>query len=295
MSQVELIPIGTHIYDNLEPQMVQLRSTSTGICYLDSQVNVNEIDKTNMVLSSRGLNSEYSNILFENVSRIKIYQANISYISPNVNRYNSEVKFYSTNTGIFHTVQVDDGFYATAADLLAALITALNTATAASGLTFSSNIVNPKMPGIYSINSAGGDFYFDPNCRAVLYGEQLFNLPKSTRILNSHFVGYMNLYYTRYIDICSNTLNSYSKNSTRSNNINSDIVLRIFIDDPTKPHWINTKAGIDLSVTNFLKGKSVNNIDFQLRDQFGNDLYIPPGAEGTGSGFLWDLDLLCES
>jgi hypothetical protein len=45
----------------------------------------------------------------------------------------------------------------------------------------------------------------------------------------------------------------------------------------------------------FNPSEPITQIDIQLRDQFGNLLYVPQGADGKYQGFWWNISLSIET
>jgi hypothetical protein len=91
----------------------------------------------------------------------------------------------------------------------------------------------------------------------------------------------------------SQRLNTYTKNQSLSNNKTINILYRLFIDDPTVVHWIDSAINTHSGYA-FDPSDQLTIIDFVLKDQFGRDLYIPSGPPGTNSGFMWDLNMVTE-
>ena len=147
---VVLVPISDEIQtdQNLEPQMVRIRSSNTGFMFLNSEDR--DIGKNkppvDIILSTR--------IKKTKVKRWSAVSFIYLNVTPNVNDRNRNVTFFSTNSGTTHTVQIIQGFYETRLALMDALVLALNTATGASGLTFS-HVIPVINPLISTLNSAG--------------------------------------------------------------------------------------------------------------------------------------------
>jgi hypothetical protein len=230
--------------------------------------------------------------LASGINRITVSSASIHANIPNVNPRNNVIRFFSSVTNSFHSVTVPEGFYTTPTILITAVRDTLNTISGTSGLTFSyATIVG--FPDRFNLNSAGGSYYFDINCSAIKYGYQLWNLPIEQVASNSKLVGDILLYYTRYIDITSNTIIKYSKIKALTTGKTPDMLFRVPIEDPTKPGLSRSVPNLR-STFNYLPNESIFTIDFSLYDQFGNILYIPPGSPGTAGGFLWSISLLIE-
>jgi hypothetical protein len=291
-----LRPVNNDIYNNKEPQMIQRRATNQAAIHLDTSVNKLQLDKTNMLLSTKSSESDSAGIIYQNVSRIKIYRAGIYFTSPNVNPRNNTVGFFSSVSGVIHTVTIPEGYYSVDSDLLDALIIALNSVTGLSGLTFSYIDFAPLRPSYFQLDSAGGNYRFDLNSDMLIKGEPLLNLPKSQNLENSKQVGSVFLSYTRYVDIVSSTLAQYGKLRTVSNGINSDILYRIYVGDVNikGPSYVVDPVRESPTVINVLKNKPINQIDIQIKDEFGDFLYIPQTDPDTSGGFWLDITLIAE-
>jgi hypothetical protein len=288
------IPVGRYIFTDEEPQMIQKRTHNAGILYLDSSDSKLELDKTNMLLSSIKSPKDTPNQLTNSISRIKINGGSIYFVSPNVNIRNNNIIFQSSNTGSTnYSVIITEGFYSTASSLIGAIVNAMNSAVG-TGLTFSSTSIFGRT-NAFNLVSVGGSYRILLTCNAITNGNSLYALPNNPNFATTNIVGCMALFYTRYIDICSRRLNNYVKIPSNSTGYNSNIVTRIFIDNPVDCSVITFGGIIDSPGINFLSTDSLSTIDFQLRDQFGDLLYIPPGGGvGNQSGFSWDMELVIE-
>lgn len=290
---VLLEPVNSNLYSNtnLEPQYVTIRKPNTATIYLDSQDCVLELNKVDMDMSTIKQSRETPTSLASGISRLSVRSVGINYITPNVNLRNNVLTIFSSVSGTTHSVTLPEGFYTTSQILIDAIVTALNTLSGSSGLTFNRTT---DIGDIYFLNSVGGNYYFDLNCSAVKYGYQLYALPTDQILNNRKRVGSMALYYTRYIDICSDTLTQFAKLRSATTGNRNDLLVRVFVNNATLPHVIGFYDAVGDNY-NFLPSYPLNTIHFTLRDQFGNTLYVPPGADGTAGGFFWDCNLLIET
>lgn len=296
MSNIVLTPINPALYQqpNNEPQYITSKDPNKAILYLDSQDCKLELNKTNILMSTVKRYGDIPSTLALGITRLSIDSFSINWITPNINVRNNTITFFSSNSGLFHTVTIPEGFYDTSTLIITAVVNALNTATGSSGLTFSFTTVTYS-PDIYNLNSAGGNYYISLTCTAITKGYQLYNLPISQTPQNSKLVGAINGWYTKYIDICSNTLSQYVKIRTNSTGYSSNIIFRVLLNTNNKP---TLTRGVNIHQStqsyNYLPNSPLISIDFTLRDQFGEELYIPQGAEGTASGFFWDVSFAIE-
>lgn len=217
--------------------------------------------------------------------------AAISWCVPNVNQRNNTITFFSSFSGLNHTVVVPEGFYLTPLLLMNAVVISLNTATGASGLTFSF-VLNALLPSSGTLSSAGGSYFFILTSSAIVKGKFCFGLPLDQIATLSKIVGSINLIYTRWVDIISSTLTKHSKNSNTSNRFgNNRLLFRMYIPKATSGtsdvvtsenhlHWINW---------NFTE--TITNIDFELHDEFGDLLYVPQ-AFLLNNTFNWGIEII---
>lgn len=275
-----------------EPQEIKIRSQNNSIIFIDTEERLNKNQSPVDLL----LNSVNNTLFTSNIVRLAVRNLIMSWITPNVNERNNVVTFFSSVSGTTHTVTVPEGFYGNPTILMDALVTALNTATGASGLTFSHAIPTTN-PIISTLSSAGGNYYFDLNCLAVTKGKQLWNLPLDQVATNNKVVGSINGLYTRYVDIHSKTLTQYSKNPNSSNARGQiNLLYRVYLEYDLfgAPQYIrnNIQNGIGI---NFNPSTNISNIDLKLNDEFGDLLYIPQYASGTDSGFFLDIAFITET
>lgn len=266
-------------------------SISRGKLFVDAQDSLTELDKTNMFASTKRSVADRGANLLHRAVKISCNSMSLQFFSPNINPRNNTITFFSSASAALHTVIVPEGFYSVP-NMILAVQTALNTATGASGLTWTIALRNPNIPGIYDITTAGGNFRFDLNCSMVVRGQQLINLPIDQTLNAAKILGYASGFYTKYIDISSNQITKYQKHESKSTGFNNDIIFRLFINDPTTISYIsvNTFTDVETTVYRYDPSDGTPSIDLKVLDQFGDFLYLPQQAEGTGSGgFLYQL------
>lgn len=219
------------------------------------------------------------------IRRITVKAVGMLWDSPNVNTRNNNIVFYSTTSGIFHSVHVPVGHYDTSAALAAAMVATMNIATFSSGITFSVAPI-PLNPDAYTLSAAGGDFYFEPTCDAVFKGETLWNLPYHNTPVSSCRIGTMFLIYTKYVDIVSRRLTSQAKmRSITSDNI-ANVAVRVYTGGKVAPGDIVVyNPPVDLHFAHRPEDP-IYEIDFLWLDQHGDQLYVNEPEK-----FQWDLNL----
>jgi hypothetical protein len=282
--------------ENLEPQFVRIRNNNNGYIYLStvdaSLPDINHPAKIQLIARD---------LFGRKIRRYTIVAGNVNYRIPNVNPLNHQIIIFSSVTGLTYSVNVVDGFYSTPATLMTAIITALNTVTGSSGLTFSS-AVNSVDPSVYTISAAGGNFNFITTSTMYLIGSFLVNLNGDQTPTSSKVVGPINLYYTRWIDIDSQALEQYNKNPSNATDpeFKNSNILRIWLYPDTNqqvgtPFSKFYDFGSPLRWVNFLKSQSLSIVDLTFYDEWGNELYIPNyGNTPYLSAFWIDLILLTE-
>jgi len=277
---------------NLEPQYVSIRSINSAKIYLRAADCKLETSKVDMLVSTIKSPSDNANVLIHNASRIKFSNVNLKYTIPNINERNNQLTFFSSVTNTAFSVFIPIGFYDSTQDVMQAIIDGWNFFTGTSGLTFSFSAVNLR-PDCYLLDSAGGDYYVDPECTAVKFGSSLYALPIDG-FSNSKFVGTMSLFYTQFIDFVSNSLTKYQKLKNRTTGYDSNIIYRIYIDDPTLPHTIYSVNNDNVSFS-YNPGDSINLIDMTLYDDNGQILYQPTSAANNNDTFDWVMELIIEA
>lgn len=272
--------------ENLEPQFIRLRSNNLGNLYVGSTSEFqNNFNPSQLLLNAKSLATR-------KIRRISLTALDINYRIPNINPRNYTITIFSSVTSLTHTVNLSEGFYSTALALATELVAKLNTLTGASGLTFTA-VVNPIDNSVYTINAAGGNFYFVNSSPLVNKGLFLINLESTQTLSSSKIAGPMNLYYTRYIDVTSRELCQYDKNPSGStddifkvNNLERiflyqepDSVVgqpfRDFVEFPN-PRWFN-----------YNRTQSIGTIDLTFYDENGDYLYIPTYGNNNLATAFW--------
>jgi len=280
---------------NKEPQYVTSKEPNRGIVYIESFDNIFETNLVAMNCSTITSAGEYPSNLAYGVTRLSVNAFGVRMCIPNVNPRNNTIRFFSSASGSYHSVDLIEGFYQTTLDLITHVVNKLNTVSGASLLTFSFIAVT-AFPDRYDLNSAGGNYYFDTTCSAITHGYQLYCLPSSQVASNSKIVGSMGLFYTAYIDLCSATLTKYVKIRSVSTSKTSNLVVRMHFGELPKPNevvYLTKSTSPDVQLF-FNHAEPINTIDFELRDQFGELLYAPQNSDGTFRGFWWNCSILIE-
>lgn len=295
--------------ENLEPPFVRVRSGNECFIYADSEIRetlpgVPQALAPDLVnVSTFSLGGGNHQFYARKLKRLSVTGVQIANCVPNVNPRNNTVAFFSSASGSTHTVTIPEGQYATRATLTAALQTALNTATGASGLTWTIT-VNPLNSCQYTLATAGGNYRFVLTSPMVIYGRYLFNLPQDQTLTNSKTMGAVYGMYTRHIDVISTAMTEYTKNPSSSNTrVPNGLVARIFI--AAQPGFGVSDGGIssdgmsffgnaEPAAINYNRSRAIEVIDLTLRDEFGQPYYIPSYSTGSPPNSALDLIIKAE-
>lgn len=288
--------------ENLEPPFVRIRGGNSSFIFADSEIRSaapgvppalapDLFNVTDFTLGG-GDHQFYA----RKIKRLSVEGIQIANCVPNVNERNNVITFFSSSSGTNHTVTVPEGLYTTAATLVAALVTALNTATGASGLTWTAT-VNPINDCQWTLSVVGGTYHFVLTSPMILNGRYLYNLPIDQANTASKTFGAVYGLYTRYIDVVSTALTEYTKNPWSSNARGPNgLVARIFVASPIMGTGGISSSGMTFfagtaqdASTNYNRSRAVEVIDLSLRDEFGQPYYIPSYATGTPANAGFNL------
>lgn len=217
----------------------------------------------------------------------------------NINSKNNVVEFISSNTGsTVHSVTIIEGMYNTATDLMDALVIALNSATGASGLTFSHG-TSSENNLIHILSSSGGSYYFTLNSShlCMLRGKFLYNLPRSQTLQTSKFVGSIWGFYTRYVDVVSFTLTQNERilASCAGPRQGSNLLYRIFLKEDQRSNQRVITESIDVLRWIYKdRHKSIISLDIELYDEFGLPLEVKKYDPDTPVNSWVNLTLLSQ-
>lgn len=268
---VELPPTQWQIYqtnDN-EPQPVTIKEPSSAWVYISSKDSPPGQRANNFLVAASGIQ------LFKQASRVVPIGTGIfNWYIPNVNPTNNVIEFFSSVTSLTYTVSVPVGFYSDTTVLATAIVTAMNTVTGSSGLTFSQTAI-ALFPGAYTLSAVGGNWYFVAGCLALTQGDTVFQFPTDQVATASKKIGPMPLKYTLWVDITSQTLTKYAKMRSVTTASKSQIFLRAFMGGLDWGNTTYTSDLLELLQFAFRPQEVVTSIDIQLYDSHGNLLYIP--------------------
>lgn len=280
---------------DLEAQWVTSKEPNRAAVYLDSQDYKLEENPVDLIASTSNFLGSYPSILASGITRISIDGAGLNFVTPNVNIRNNNIIFFSSVTSTFYSIIVPEQFYLTATDLITAIVAAMNTVAGSSGLTFSFTTI-PGFLAKFNLNSAGGNYYILNTSNAITRGLQLWALPTEQIPSNSKIVGNIKLLYTTYIDFCSQTLLKYVKLKTTTTNLSNNVIFRIHLVEILENSILFLTRTRAPNVQYYFKPEEpITQIDIQIRDQFGDLLYVPQSPNGGFQGFFWNLSLSIET
>lgn len=270
----ENVSLQPHIYgaDNetkygFEPQFVQIRSNNKGIIWLDYK-DRDQPNRTNL-----GNFRISQQLMVSNLKRIALEHFSIQWNMGQVNDGNNTITFYSTASAANHTVTVVNGFYdpINLTGFATAIQTALNTATGASGLTWT---VTPRVNNvpIIDFSTAGGSFHFNGGLM-YQFGRSLINLPRETANTTTKTAGWVNMMWTRYVIVKSEGLMRTKRIQNASSGFDSSSWVEFIWptrEEQSRPNT-HTVTVVHRSYIN-MHGNIVANLDFTLEDEFGRDV-----------------------
>lgn len=307
---------------NKEPQFVRVRSTNRYRLFLDSKYNSSG-NPCNALISTvqPGVSTgSYPNPLIDQTQRISTGGIQMTVNWQNVNIRNQNLKF--EYDGVDYDTNIPAGLYTQPLDsryvisntptfrediisgelsykqgLLSAIVNAMNTRlsfpkwypndpnTAATGnpipSEFHVSVLSDR--GNYTISTFSGKTFRMLPCDAITYGQDLYALNVNAVAATNQGFGSANYLHTRYFDVSSSALKSYSKHQSTGSGVSPDLLARIYM---TK-EFLNNKFSLfildkDL-YDNFDIGAELRLIDIRFTDEFGQELYIPdkPGLPGV--------------
>lgn len=236
-----------------------------------SLLNVYSEDRTTNSTYARADYEIGAEILQSKVNKLALSSYDLRYCISNINPRNDTIIFFSSFSALQHTVIIPNEHY-TVNGLIMAIVTALNSVTGASGLTFS---FDPLGACTYDLKSAGGDFQFISSSHIDRAGpcSGLFitSAPVSSQIV---FIGAQ---YANYLDVIIENFrdaqilkNSFTKDNTFP--INGHM-FRITINQ-TDEYVSITEEVKNLNFVS-IRNKELTTLQILLYDQFGDLVFSP--------------------
>jgi hypothetical protein len=271
ITQTQLAPVYDNyaLDENLEPNFVRIRAPNQNFLYINSEQQKDTEDPSYLVTKL--------DLPLNRVSRITTAYFNFYNVTPNINQRNNNVTIL-TNTG-FKTFTVPEGNYTTIVDRWTAIMAQL--AIADPGLTY--NVISSPL---YA-NTAQVTLLAGANMRVVsgsmvecgryLLGLNTTNTGAGITQAVWNFSAITDN-YTRWIDVLSNEITTYSKLRPGGYRIQPGHLFRLFINDISSRfnnYIYFTNETPALEWINFNSSRSIENIDIRLIDEFGKNYYIP--------------------
>jgi len=246
----------------------------------ESQLYLSSDDREPGNLVNNSLYDNTSDIIRQQITHIGLKDYYIESNIPNVNPQNNVITFFSSSSGLNHTVSIVLGSYSSP-DLMTAIITALNTVTGASGLTFSVVLVH----GItYDLSSAGGNFIFLSSTHIdrarPLSG--LFTTENPSNVMRVVVRGH----YTRYIDIIiddaktgSVLSNSFTKQTKFSDMGHLHRI--VLVDELDKKNTLIVRNEVNTIHYTRIRKRNIKTLRVELFNEFGDLLESPVQLLGS--------------
>lgn len=301
---VNLIPEIGKTWNQLQDtqyQKIELAPSSGAVVYLDTAQVIGEEDNTNILMSSRTVPGNQASLLFKNVSKLAVQSVYLPTGSlQNVTSRNNQIIFESSlDPGNEYTAFVPVGRYESITDLMDAVIFAMNvayTGPGVPGFAYVAGVNNNKY--FRNLRTTSGTYRINPQSSMVKFGKPLIGLPDGNLDSATKLIGPITLLQTRYVELFSDTLTKYNRIPSISNsNPNSNIIARVWIDEPESQRfnvqWNHFNEHVWIY---FNPSEAVYQIDFQLRDEFGNFLYVTENPENKDpkTSFDWSIQLVIE-
>lgn len=240
-------------------------TTHDSILYIDSDER----------LSGPTNNATYRSeeIMRQEVARLAVNKVHIRYNIPTINLNNAVVTFFSTASGLEHTVVLNEGYY-TPATLMTELQTQLNTVSGASLITFTTTLLTGSTT-TYTI-SATGTFRFLPSSQ-VDRGLPCTGLFPMT-VASASITVVAKAFYTSYLDFC---ITSLKEGQTRANTFSH------YTKFPNSAHLFRQHINIDRGVYddiiidqevhnlhyNKVRRRKLSELTVEVYDEFGDLFY----------------------
>lgn len=262
--------------NNLEPPFVRVRNRNASSTFLDNFDANSRLSNSSYQIASQG------SLLSKRTKRFTVNKYIAQLPTPNINQRNNTITF-TTGAGTF-TVTIPEGFY-TRTQAITALLTALNTVSGPSGVTFTAPDQFPGsdvyivLTGTNPFRISGGTFVTTGYAFwGFLKGDT--RLTPTAPLSTTLTLGPITAVYTRYYDICSTNLLQHTKAANTGNRVPANILLRVYAftisqSDPTDSYFESHEFGPDRSSWNFDAGHSISSVDIQLYDEFNQPYYLP--------------------
>lgn len=207
------------------------------------------------------------------VAMLAVNKVHLRYNIPTINLNNAVVTFFSTASGLEHTVVLTEGYY-TPATLMTELQTRLNTVSGASLITFTTTLLTGSTT-TYTI-SATGTFRFLSSSQ-VDRGLPCTGLFPMT-VASASITIVAKAMYTSYLDFC---ITSLTEGQTRANSFSH------YTKFPNSAHMLRQHTNVDRGVYNDIiidreihnlhynkiRRRKLSELTIEIYDEFGSLFY----------------------
>lgn len=295
MQPVFLQNVNNMLYDNNnEPQYVQTRTPNSANIYINSDDNELQTNKVNMQVSTIKTITDYPSQLANNIKRIRLSEFSINrWNIPNINKRNNIIILVSGVTNQSYNITVPEGFYDNTNTLMDTIRDLFNAISGITGLSFAWSALPLSGGKRYSLTTLISTYYIRSDSPALLYGKSCFGFDGIQTLQSSHSVTPF-LVYTSFIDVCSSTINKFTKIRSTATNQTQDIIFRAYLNTDllqTPQNDFRSELSREPVSRNYYYDQQINVIDFTLRDQYGFLLYQPD----YDNSFSWSCVITVEN
>ncbi len=269
--QTQLAPVYDNyaLDENLEPNFVRVRAPNQNFLYINSEQQRDDEDPAYFITKL--------DLPLNRVSRITTSYFNIYNVTPNINERNNNA-IISVNS-VLYNITIQEGNRLTIVDRWTAIMNQL--AISVPGLTFTV-VLSPRYANtaLVTITSAHTMRVISGSMVSkgrYLLGLNTTNTGPGTPAAIWNFSAITDN-YTRWIDVLSNEITSYSKLRPGGFRIQPGHLFRLFINDAGSRfnnYIYFTNETPALEWINFNSSRSIENIDIRLVDEFGDNFYVP--------------------
>lgn len=286
LPRVILSPVSDEMQlgENLEPPFVRTRETNSQLIVINMQTeNINESPCDQTVYLERAV---------PRINRLALTFISFRYLSPNINPLNNTFSFIRTGTNFVATIAVDQNLVGIAR--YNALVAAMNLATGVPGEY--AVTAHPTLANTYIISNTlpGTPWRFVNSSNGIKTGRFLWGFnPTNYNVGNeaqSHTLSSYTESYTRWIDVISYEITQFTKIDISGTKIPAECIIRYQLNTTVYGTY-DFAAITTLASLNFNRSRSLSVVDIQIRDEFGNILYIP---KISWSSFVFNMTLLAQ-
>lgn len=269
--QTQLAPVydSYALDENLEPNFIRVRAPNQNFLYINSEQQRDDEDPSSFITKL--------DLPLNRVSRITTTYFNMYNLTPNINVRNNKVTI-SVN-GTLYSMVVLEGNYTTIVDRWTAIMIRLSLTVP--GITYTvtsstlyANTAHVIITSGHTIRIVSGTL--------VDKGRYLLGLNTTNTGIglesNSWNFSAITDNYSRFVDVLSNEITSYSKLRPGGYKIQPGHLFRVYtnsIDSRFNNYIYFTSDAGSSEWINFNSSRSIENVDIRLVDEFGENYYVP--------------------